>query len=296
MTGTQNDIYEKRALSYLPFHLSENIRLWLEHTGDGINEIRLTAGAKVMISARRGTQSLSAVCTDDDMRYIVRSLCGNSVYSHSESIKDGYITTSDGIRAGVVGRAVCNGESVTAVSDITSAVIRIPHRFPNAANELLALLERYDYLGSVLVYSKPSGGKTTLLRELAFRLGKDFSRLRTVVVDSRCELCLGLEGLSLCVLLGYPRHKGIEIAIRTLGAQLIICDEISTDEDVAAARECLGAGVTLVASAHGTANDVFRRCAVKQLSEMGLFKAYYGIEKAQDTVVGRISLAGGVSA
>ena len=48
--------------------------------------------------------------------------------------------------------------------------------------------------------------------------------IRTVAVDTRAELRFGTENprLTLDVLVGYPRALGIEIAVRSLGAQLIV--------------------------------------------------------------------------
>ena len=290
MNGTCERSIEALAVSYLPIHLAEAVRKCTSFE-NGINEIRMTAGSEILITSQTGAERLSAICSFEDMRYTVRSLSGNSVYSHTETVKEGYITTSEGIRAGVAGRAVFENGRVTAVTDITSVVIRIPRRFPHAADELFALVKSFDCKGSILVYSPPGGGKTTLLRELAVKLCRENDPKRIAVADTRCELSGALDGLNACTLLAYPRHKGIEIAVRTLGAEIVICDEISSDDDVSAALECLGSGVALIASAHGTANDVFRREAVRKLHEKNLFSAYYGITTLGERVRGRITSA-----
>lgn len=286
MNRTFKDQYISRAISYLPVRLAERIRTSCDLKEEYLTEIRITVGAEIQLTTSKHTVFIPIICTRDDMRYIIRSLCGNSVYSHSETMKDGFITTSDGIRAGIAGRAVSHGGTVIGMTDVTSVVIRIPGRFPGAANELYSILEKYNWCGSVLVYSEPSGGKTTLLRELAALTGNKDTYKKTVVIDSRCEITCDIEGCATTVLLGYPRHKGIEIAIRTLSPEIIICDEISSEEDVAAALECLGTGVTLVASTHGTMSDIFNRKIVKELLPYNLFSAYYGIIKGEGTITG----------
>ncbi len=289
-TYANTNSYEEKALFYLPIHIGNAIRKNLKKT-DSVAEIRLVTGAEVTVLTFDGNVVFPGVCTREDMLYTVRSLSGNSVYSHSETVKEGFITTSDGIRAGVCGRAVTDKGKITAVCDITSAVIRIPHRVQGAADELSDLMKGLSYRGSILVYSPPGGGKTTLLREFAAETGQDPNYKRVTVVDSRCELAAGLDGINLSVLSGYPRHKGIEIAVRTLASDIVICDEISTAEDVEAALECLGSGVTLVASVHGTFEDLFKRPVVTELHRRGLFKAYYGIVRKEGGFGGKITFA-----
>ena len=291
MTSGETNETEVLALSYFPTRIKEAVRLAAREAGGIISEIRITAGAEIFLRIDERCIPTNTVCTDDDMRYIVRSLCGNSMYSHAESIKEGFITTSDGIRAGVAGRAVTENGSITLVSDISSVVLRIPRRFPGAAIDFYNLMERMKWQGSALVYSPPGGGKTTLLRELVSMLTDGSRYKRVAVVDTRCEICVGLSKGNCSVLSGYPRRKGIEIAVRTLSPDIIICDEISTSEDAEAALGCLGSGVTLIASIHGTNEDVFRRKIVKELLPHGLFKVYYGVTKDREALRGKVTYA-----
>ena len=262
------------ASSYLPVRIRAAVDAARRERG-AVDEIRLICGARASVVTVDGTVTTDVVCREDELRRTVMSLCGNSVYSHSETIREGYVVTSDGIRAGVAGRAVCEGGRIVAVTDVGGLVIRIPSRRPGFADELYGIMERYDFLQNVLVFSAPSGGKTTLLRELAALLSV---KKRVAAVDTRCEITEGLSGYPILTLYGYPRAKGTEIAVRTMSPEIVVCDEISTEEDLDAVGAAAGAGVTVVASCHSDgalSGRTFSRCR-----ESGLFPLLYGVEKS----------------
>jgi stage III sporulation protein SpoIIIAA len=106
--------------------------------------------------------------------------------------------------------------------------------------------------------------------------------IRTVVVDTRGELGFENDDPRLCldVLRGYPRARGVEIATRTLSAQLIVCDEIGDVEEAMALISTHHGGVPIVASAHGgTVGELLRRTGIRLLHESRLFGAYVGIRR-----------------
>jgi stage III sporulation protein AA len=103
-----------------------------------------------------------------------------------------------------------------------------------------------------------------------------------VVVDTRGELGFDTEGRGLCldILKGYPRARGVEIATRTLSAQVIICDEIGDTDEAMSMVSAHHGGVPLVASAHGgSLPELLRRTGIRLLHESGLFGAYVGIRR-----------------
>ena len=117
--GTKN--YAVRAAEYFPPRISAALRTALRQYGDGCDEIRAVAGSDIRLTVGGKTVPTGIVCSVGDMRLAVMSLCGNSVYSHSETIKEGYVVTSDGVRAGVSGSAVTEGGRILTVADISSA-------------------------------------------------------------------------------------------------------------------------------------------------------------------------------
>jgi stage III sporulation protein AA len=136
----------------------------------------------------------------------------------------------------------------------------------------------------ILIYAPPGEGKTTLLRGVAVGLagGDGQAPLRTVAVDTRGELGFETEGRGLCldVLRGYPRARGVEIATRTLSAQVILCDEIGDTEEALSLISTHHGGVPLIATCHGgSVTEILRKTGIRLLHEARLFGAYVGIRR-----------------
>lgn len=291
MKEYENGALLERALSYLPYDVAAAVRK-IASSGREINEIRIVSDSDVRVVASGNVISTGIRMRRSDVTTTFRYICGNSVYSHTESVKEGYVVTSEGIRAGVCGRAVTDSERIVGVADVSCVVMRIPSRRAGFADELYSYLLKKDFRENVLVVAPPGGGKTTLLRELAAKMSTDERFLRVCVVDTRHEITEGLERHHLCAMLGYPRAKGIEIAVRTLSPDVIICDEISTDEEISAAERAAGCGASLVASCHGDAAKG-GALSLGRITDPALFTTVYAIERHGDVFSGHITERGG---
>lgn len=246
---------------------------------EDIEEIRIRRGRQAYIVAMGRSVLINVIASDDEMDQILNTVCRGSLYAYRDSIVRGYIPLNGGIRVGVVGRAGVEHSRITGIYDINEFSIRLPHPIRVECGEVLSLARH----GSLLIYSPPGVGKTTLLRELARGLSSGVHALRVAVVDSRDELCFGLEGKSLLLSLlsGYPRRDGIEIAVRTMNAQAIICDEIGSSDDSDAIIEAQGAGIPLIASAHGSGlREMLSHRGMEELHQRRIFQHYVGITRS----------------
>ena len=269
------------VLSALPYRLLEEIRSKTEL--DKIEEIRLRRGRRASLTLPGKNLILNTVLDGAELDGTLTGMCSGSLYAYSDTINKGYVSLPDGVRVGVCGRANCEGERMIGVHEISSLVIRIPHRARRLGDVVCRLLHEFGRERGVLVYSPPGVGKTTLLRGVISLLSSGDQPLRTAVVDSRGELTFSVGGSDLCVdvLSGYPRALGIEIATRTLSAEVIVCDEIGDYTEAMALVSSHNCGVPLIASAHaGSVEELLRRTGIMLLHEANLFGAYVGIRRA----------------
>ena len=247
-----------------------------------VEEIRLRAGRSVSLTVRGGNCMLPITLDRGELWSMLVRMCGGSLYAYSHQINQGFLTLPGGVRVGVAGHASVENGCVIGVRDVTGLCIRIPHRHMRCGQEICDLLRSFSMTRGVLIYAPPGVGKTTLLRGVAAELAGGTPPLRTVVIDTRGELAFDADGTSLCldVLSGYPRPLGVEIAARTLNAQVMICDEIGDLDEAAALSSAQNCGVPLVATAHASSvGELLRRSGLRLLHCAGVFGAYVGIRR-----------------
>lgn len=264
-------VAERYVLSLLPQRLYDVVKKAMALYKGVVSEIRIRADCPVFLTANGKNVSCGIKATYDEISKIVRVLCGNSMYSHSETIREGYICVKGGVRAGICGRAITEEGRIMTVTDISSVCIRIPHRVIGAADNIINTFLR-DKKG-ILIYSEPGVGKTTVLREFSVTLSSAPYNMRVAVVDTRFEIC-GALGNGNCIdaLCGYPRAKGIETALRVLSPELIVCDEIGNIDDAEAIVLSAGAGIPVVASVHaGTNKELLKKTFMSELLNNNIF-------------------------
>lgn len=250
--------------------------------GATVEEIRLHRDRHCTVRQGDACYTLPVSLSEEDIRETVKKMCGGALYAHAHTIIQGYLVMKEGIRVGICGSAAMEGDRIIGINSFTGLVIRLPHAVSVNCSEILGILQTASPMASALLYAPPGEGKTTLLRSLAKTISSPKIGLHTVLVDSREELFYGLETpeLRLDILKGYPRERGIEIAVRSLGAQMLVCDEIGSAADADAILHAAGCGVPILASAHGSALcELLRRPVFAKLHRARAFLYYIGLRR-----------------
>ena len=222
--------------------------------------------------------------TTDESRAFMQSITRYSAYAYEDELRNGFLTLKGGYRVGIAGKTVLNGGSIGGFGSASSYCIRIPRELKGIAGELFARVREGGGLLNTLIVSPPGMGKTTLLRDLARMLSSGHNGkqgLRTCVIDERSELSGGCGsrrfdlGSRTDVLDGCPKSQGIILALRSLGPQLIVTDEIGRPEDTLALLDAINCGVGIIATAHGAGlDDLMNRPILHGMMEGNFFQLY----------------------
>jgi len=252
---------------------------------ESVSEIRLRRGLPLSLTHFGGNLFLDEAgrtcgienalkASGEEIAYFAASFCKGSVYRYFDGLREGYAVDEDGYRLGLCPDGM-TGERLA--TEFAGANLRIPRLVAGAARELLTFFENRP-LASTLILSPPGGGKTTLLRDLALSLSRgsaNRSPLRVAVIDPRRELMPAghaLEGGLCDVVAGMDKANGIEIALRLLSPQVILCDEIGSPEEADAMGRIGRGGCLVFASAHGASKEeMLSRPSLAGLCREGVF-------------------------
>ena len=173
--------------------------------------------------------------SQDDIRRTFEAVCQYSIHSFQKEIAEGFVTVKGGHRVGI-----CGTFSGGTVKNISSLNFRAAKEVIGCSDELFGKIFSGG-LCNLLVAGAPGSGKTTILRDISRKLGKNY---RIALIDERGELAAVWNGVpqndvgvNTDVFDGYDKPTGIMTAVRVMSPQVVICDEIgSGDSRVSAAQ------------------------------------------------------------
>lgn len=271
----------KSVISLLPITLGEAVTKAC--SGRSVEEIRFRSGRPPQIVFSDGEMLLSDLrFTKKDSSELLEKLCRHSVYSHEDELKQGFIAYDGGIRVGVCGKAVTDNGRIVRLTDISSFNIRVAREVIGCSKEIIGYIFDKGSPVSTLIVSKPGGGKTTLLRDIARCLSDGICAdpMKVCIADERGEIAGSIDGVPTYAVGARtdvyelaPKSESIMMFIRAMNPDVIITDEIGSYKDSSAVKEAAGCGVCVIASTHaGSRDELMTREPMRDLILSGAFK------------------------
>ncbi|MDD5016917.1 MAG: stage III sporulation protein AA [Eubacteriales bacterium] len=302
-----NSGWKEALKKYLP----EKIYAALDGIEDSIavcvEEIRLRVSRPLMVyTCDRGfcvsgdgslREGCGMILNETDVERTFSAITGKSPYAYEEEIRQGFLTLSSGIRAGLAGSAIITDGAVRTYKSISGINFRIPKEAFGISKKLLPYISKDRSLVNTLVISAPKLGKTTLVRDIARCAGSGIGlrACKVSLIDERQELAACVYGQPLFdvgtetdVISGVVKHTGVFMALRSLSPDVIVTDEIGKSADLEALREIANGGVIMVTTAHAyNLESLLYRLFFKKIFDERLFDAYVVLSSA----LGRITVA-----
>lgn len=219
--------------------------------------------------------------TKQELTAAVSKMCEYSLHTYQQDMVDGFITLEGGHRVGICANSVIENGIITAVRDVYSLNIRIARSSEGVSIPIMESVFR-DGLKSIIIAGPPSSGKTTVVRDMARQLSSGFggNYTRVVIADERYEIAAvrnGIAqnptGINSDVISGFPKAVAVMNALKSMSPEVIVCDEISGEQEIQKIEYGLNSGVKFIITVHASScAELFRKKQVKSLLATGEFK------------------------
>ncbi len=232
-------------------------------------EIRISVDRPIILMGKT-RRKLEHITTTEECERILELVCGHSVFAHEEELKECFITLKDGSRIGMAGKLTPMGMTMPHGFNI-----RIAREIKGAADELMKYVLT-DRPYSTLLLSEPGVGKTTVLRDVSKQLSN--MGYKVGIADERGEIAAAVNGIPRLdvgcadVMSGCKKAEGMTLLLRGMSPEVLITDEIASEEDTMAVLEASGCGVRVIASAHGSGRDIAKRKGIARILGEGAFE------------------------
>lgn len=280
---------------YLSQWMRDDINMIDNKIKEQITEIHIRTGCEIGITTENRTKLLSEfsnmrrIVDRREMDYLYNSFCNYSLHKFTSHNTNGYIPLPGGHRVRLAGRNVrfetrnCDG-----VSEFSSFCIRVAHEVIGCSEKLIEHIGEID--GGILIVGTPSSGKTTIIRDFTRIISKS---KKVTLIDEKSEIAAVYNGIpqndigpNTDVLSGFDKRTGIELGVKNLSPQVIVCDEIGMGKEDESFVSAAVNGVYVVATVHGNEKSIKSNMFIRDLVTRGVFGTLVFL--GSDGVPGRI--------
>lgn len=269
----------------------------VESVIDGLQEIRIRVNCPLIFVVQKNEYFIDVrgnitsdfqkafIMKKADLESVFNHICQYSPYAYDNQICQGYFTVAGGHRIGVCGQVVLDSQTITLMKQICFINIRVSHEIRGIGDSLMPFLYQNGGFENTLIISPPGGGKTTLLRDLAKNIsdGNRYAKGKQIcIIDERSEVAgcyMGVPqndvGMRTDVLDGCPKAIGMMMAIRAMGPEVIVVDELGLEKDFKALELASVCGIKILATAHGKGlEDILTDCNQNNEIERKVFERF----------------------
>lgn len=236
-------------LDFLPTQLKQSVLSCFA----SVYEVRIRVDKPVIV---KGNNGLNVQCKEikysvskKELEQIILRLCNHSLFSVESSLKNGFITSINGERVGLCGEIVYSEDEVKSIKNFSSIIIRLPNYVYGCSEDFVKTVNEPK---SCLIFSPPFHGKTTCIRDLGRAYSDSFNQ-NVLYIDERDELGGGGAfnlGKNADVLRFSSKKFGFFNGVRAYNPDVIVCDEIMSNDDCKGVEFARNSGVKVIASAH----------------------------------------------
>lgn len=183
-----------------------------------------------------------------DIDYIIGKVTEHSVYAFNDCIKQGFLTTKNGIRIGLAGECVFENGKIKTIKEFSSLNIRIPHTIIGCSDIIFKYIYSGFNINNSLIVSPPGMGKTTILKDLALKLDET-NDFQILIIDERAEFS-EIYGNNMDKIIYSDKQYAFSYGLRSLSPNVVITDELSGEEDWNFVKEAVNCGINVIASCH----------------------------------------------
>lgn len=246
-----------------------------------LRELRIRVGRPALLRTGSRSALLPWMPDAQQVETLAEALSEHSLYARGDETGRGFVTLRGGHRMGLCG-SMAGREGRRSLKHITSLCIRIAAEWPDCAAPLRPLCLPEGRAESLLIIGPPGSGKTTLLRDLARLMGELPHPPQVALIDERGELAACMNGVpqldvgqTTDVLHGCPRPEAVQWLMRSMAPEVIVTDELVTQQDAAALCDALSMGATVMASIHAASlNEAASRSGMASLMARRAFAHY----------------------